>query len=126
MSVVALAMVLLDSHVSRRDTRTDATIVAERGRHRADGHIASTQFVLQAQRVTNRRRAKRSRLRSSSRERSRFGQIDAWRIDNGGTARVKTKRQQPNTLAVRGIETRATDILWRHVSACLDESPESG
>ena len=61
MSVVALAMVLLDSHVSRRDTRTNATIVAERSRHRADGHIASTQFELQVQRVTNRGHAKRSR-----------------------------------------------------------------
>ena len=71
-SVVVLAMVLLDSHVSRRYTRTDATIVAERRRHRADGHIASTQFELRAQGVTNRWRAKRSRLRSGSRERSRF------------------------------------------------------
>ena len=52
MSLVAPAMVLLDSHVSRRYTRTDATIVAERSRHRADGHIASTQFELQAQGVT--------------------------------------------------------------------------
>jgi len=69
MSVVALAIVPLDSHVSRRYTRTDATIVADRGRHRADGHIASTQFELQAQRGTNRWRAQRSRLRSGSRER---------------------------------------------------------
>ena len=56
MSVVALAIVPLDSHVSRRYTRTDATIVADRGRHRADGHIASTQF-------------KRSRLPDRGRER---------------------------------------------------------
>ena len=71
-SVVVLAMVLLDSHVSRRYTRTDATIVGEGRRHRADGHIASTQFELRAQGVTNRWRAKRSWLRSGSRERSRF------------------------------------------------------
>jgi hypothetical protein len=48
MAVVTLAMVPLDSHVSRRCMHTDATIVAGRGEHRADGHTASTQFELQA------------------------------------------------------------------------------
>lgn len=116
-SAVALAMVLMDSHVSRRDTRTHATIVVEGAHDRADGHIASTQFVIQARRVTKRRHAKRSRLRSSSvRDSVKLTKAPReWRhcTSQGERATVP--------LAVPGFATGN----WQHGKACLDGSIES-